>query len=271
MSIPTKRYFGYFVLLVIGALVCAKGLDTSESLSEKILPYLAALFLISMHFPVRWASEPKPIALHQWIAPTLLLIIGGLFDILLLQASGWVLAWRLWAGSNVKHAALNPTRSSLAFLFVFPWITYDFPIVGWWYRISGAWVTELTFKALGFSVMRQGTEMVVGGIPISVEAGCAGMGLLQSLLIVGTLILLMAYPRSTMFYLLLPLLPLIAWLANTIRIVTISAAGIWISVPFAEGLFHTFGGLLVILIMVLLCLPALFLIRSHFPDKSNSQ
>ena len=270
MSVPTKRFIGFLVLFLIAVMICAKGFDTSESQSEMILPYLAALFLVYMHFPVRWKNELKPIELYHWFGPALLLITGGLFDILLLQACGWVWAWHLWTAASVDSAALRPTRASIAFLFIFPWITYDFQAVGWWYRLSGAWVTSFTFEILGYPVTRQGTEMVVGGIPLSVEAGCAGMGLLQSLLVVGTILLLMAYPRSRLFYLLLPTLPLIAWLANTMRIVTISLAGVCISVSFAEGLFHTFGGLLVILIMVLLCIPLLLLIRKYFPDPSNS-
>ncbi len=270
MSTSSKRSIGLLVLLVIGVLICMKGVTPAENSGEKFLPYLSALFLLLMHLPLQWESEPKSIPQSRWILPAVLLIAGNMLDIILLQASGWVAAWSLWTDATVKSAALNPKRSAIAFLFVFPWITHDFPEVGWWYRLSGAWITEHLFLGLGVPVTRQGTEMLIGGVPMSVEAGCAGMGLLQSMLVVGTFLLLITYPRSKMFFLLLPALPVVAWMANTLRIVTISAVGLWMGAEFSQGIFHTFGGLLVIVTMVLLCLALLWLIRRQFPERPRT-
>jgi len=60
----------------------------------------------------------------------------------------------------------------------------------------------------------------------------------------------MRYPSGPAFCWILPILPGLAWLANVSRIVLITGAGLSAGVEFSQGIFHTWGGLLVIAVMI---------------------
>lgn len=242
------------VLVLLGAWIF---MQSPDELSAQVL---ALAFLLYMHHPVAWkhGALPRPPA---WLGPAALFAAGNLTDLMLPQALGWVWALGLWARAFVASSALPITRSWIAFLFVFPWITHDFPGIGWWFRLSGAAATGVIFQALGFPVAREGVRLLVGGLPVNVEAACAGMGLLQGLLVTGVVLLLVYFPKDRIFYLLLPAIPALAWISNTARITGITAVALSEGIEFSQGLFHTWGGLAVIALMIGLTLPLLSLIR----------
>lgn len=250
------------VLALLGAWIFLQSPD------DLAAPVLALAFLLYMHRPVAWKRDALP-RLTAWLGPAALFAAGNLADLMLPQALGWVWALGLWARAAVASSALPVTRSWIAFLFVFPWITHDFPGVGWWFRLSGAAVTGRIFEALGFPVAREGTRLLVGGLPVSVEAACAGMGLLQGLLVAGVILLLVYFPKGRAFYLLLPAIPALAWAANTARIAGITAVALSEGIEVSQGLFHTWGGLAVIAVMVGLTLPLLSLVRRWCGDKTT--
>lgn len=249
------------VLAALGVWICLQGEEDFFSLA------LAAAFLLFMHLPVRWKSTPLP-GLAAWMGPAALFVAGNLTGFILPQALGWTWAFLLWARSSVASSALPVSRSWIAFLFVFPWITHDFPGVGWWFRLSGAAVSGSVFHLLGFPVIREGTRLLVGGLPVNVEAACAGMGLLQGLLVAGVVLLLFYFPTGRTFYVLLPAIPLLAWVANTARIAGITAVALSEGVEFSQGIFHTWGGLAVIALMLGLTIALLTFLRARIGSSS---
>lgn len=232
---------------------------------EAWFPIVAALFLIFIHWPVRWRPRARELPAWRWVEPVLVFGAGNLLSILVLEMAGWVWAWRMWTVSRIESAALPVERSWWAWVFVFPWIPHDLSQLGWWFRLSGAAVTGEVFAGLGFPVIREGTHLLINGLPVSVDAACAGMALLQSLLVAGVILGLLMYPRGPVFFLLLPLLPLLAWLTNTARMIGITAVGLSAGVEFSQGLFHTWSGLLAIASMLALTYLALWVARQLDP------
>lgn len=224
--------------------------------AEDALPLLLALPLAAwLGRPWNWRPS-APGFLHR---PALVLaasawLLGSALNLVLLLALGWTAA--LWAWMR-PHLEL-PDRSRAFRLLVlavmaFPWISLDAQSVGWWFRLSGAWSAEMVFRGLGFSVSREGTSLLVQGLPMSVEAACSGLNVLQSLLVAGTGLAYLNFARSPLYgWNLLALLPA-AWLANTLRILVITAAALTWGPDFAMGLFHSWGGLVVLAGMFLVC------------------
>jgi exosortase/archaeosortase family protein len=120
---------------------------------------------------------------------------------------------------------------------------------------------------LGYNVDQQGTFLLIDGLPISIEEACAGLNTLQSMLIAGAMLNFIILGKTSLFWFNLPLLFVIGWVANTIRIIVITAAAIYISPKFAMGSFHTIGGWLVIVMMFVLC----WIIFSLQEPKENTQ
>ena len=73
------------------------------------------------------------------------------------------------------------------------------------------------------------------------------------MLIAGSVVCYLILGNSSRYWWNLPLLVVMSWLANTVRIICISAAAIWISPKFATGEFHMWGGWAVLLLMFCLC------------------
>ena len=135
----------------------------------------------------------------------------------------------------------------------FPWIALDLQPLGWWFRLTGAHASEILFSGLGFEVTREGTSLLVQGMPVEVSAACAGMNALQSVLIAGAFLAYVLLGKTKAYHWNLLLLLPLAWCANTARIVTITAAAMTWGRDFAMGMFHTWGGLLVLILMFMAC------------------
>jgi exosortase/archaeosortase family protein len=74
---------------------------------------------------------------------------------------------------------------------------------------------------------------------------------LQSLVVAGTLLAYSLLGTSKRYWWNVILLLPLAWLANTARIMTISLAAMTFGPEFAMGLFHSWGGLMVLVLMFL--------------------
>jgi exosortase len=157
-----------------------------------------------------------------------------------------------WLSSVIEPADHKRVRRLLVLPFVaFPWITLDLQPVGWWFRLSGAWATEHLLAGAGLHVTREGTHMLVQGMPVSVDVSCSGLKVLQSLVVAGTLLAYSLLGTSKRYWWNVILLLPLAWLANTARIMTISLAAMTFGPEFAMGLFHSWGGLMVLVLMFL--------------------
>ena len=254
--LPPIRLAFAAILVLLAVWICFQGGE------DFLAQALAAGFLLFMHCPVTWKSDPLPAA-KVWLGPAALFVAGNLTGLVIPQALGWTWAFFLWSRASVASSALPVGRSWIAFSFVFPWITHDFPAVGWWFRLTGAAASGSVFHLLGFPVAREGTRLLVGGLPVNVEAACAGMGLLQGLLVAGVVLLLLYFPTGRTFYFLLPAIPVLAWVSNTARITGITAVALSEGVEFSQGIFHTWGGLAVTALMVGLTVALLSVLRAR--------
>jgi exosortase/archaeosortase family protein len=222
---------------------------------------------------LRWAaapwhrnSSPDRAPDLRWLAAGPLCFVAGLL-------SGWIglmaLGFSIVAiGAIDREVSVSVPRWHLALLlsFAVPWAVLDLNQVGWWFRLSAAVVTEELFRAIGFGVVREGTFVAIDGIRMSVEEACSGLKQFHWLLFLGVVLAVRSRLQARPFALVLALLPAAAWLANTFRVVFITAAGLGFGTEIASGVFHTAGGLLVMGVMFL---AVRALVRSLAPTPST--
>ncbi|MFT4900752.1 MAG: exosortase/archaeosortase family protein [Lentimonas sp.] len=178
---------------------------------------------------------------------TLLLGLGVVANSIVLMAFSWA---GLASALFFRATAIPRSRLWLVCMGAFPWVLIDLHQVGWLFRLSGAWVTGVFYDLIGSTVRIEGTQLLIDGLRISVEAACGGMQLLQVLLSGGVALTLIQFPRGRGFWRLILMLPVLAWVANTVRIIVICAWGLHYGVESAEGAFHTWGAMLVVVLML---------------------
>jgi len=196
-------------------------------------------------------------------------LVGIVANLTLLLAISWT--WLLWTWVRIRFipkVSKKACKLLILPIMAFPWVTLDATQVGWYFRLSGAQTTASLYSKAGANVIQEGTRILINGIPISVEAACSGLNTLQSMLIAGSIIAFIFLEKSRLFWLALPLLVAIAWVANTFRISVLTYAALAVSPEFALGAFHTWGGWLVIVTMFLLSLGVFSLMEKISDEKS---
>jgi len=199
----------------------------------------AAALLVAMHWWRRPARNPS-----GQDAAALALALAGL-------ALGWVwpaglaLAWVLGRG---EAAGLARWRTVAVAALAVPWIAADASALGWGFRWTGAWAAGGIFDLAGLAVTRAGTSLQVEDQPLAVDAACAGLDTLQATLVAG-LWLAETLRTPGAWWRAVAMLPLLAWLANTARIVLLGAVAVTSGHEAAKGAFHEWGGLSVIVLV----------------------
>ena len=245
-----KDWLWLAVLTAFAALIWGRDRSWVGTASE-VLPILGAL-PVFLWLGTPWRFAATPVALHTptLVAAVALFVLGTLFNMTLLLALGWTLAVWSWLQLRLEPADRQRVFRLLALLVMaFPWVTLDAVEVGWWFRLSAAWVTEQFYTLLGLVVTREGTFLKVQGLPVSVEAACSGLKALQAMLIAGTMLAYIQLGRNRWYWWSLPLLILLAWVANTARVLMLTAAALTFGTEFAEGWFHAWGGWFVLMNM----------------------
>lgn len=243
----------FSILLALAAFIWGRDVSWLAS-SDAALPIFAALpLMVWLGWP--WQLKQNPQSFPSWAPPAAAaLFLGGiLLDLTLLLVLGWNLLLAGWMLARIEKSRTEISRLLVLGLLAFPWITLDIQQLGWWFRLSGAIVTAQIFDATGYAVVRDGTDLLVGGHSISVEAACSGLQTLQSMLIAGVFAATVVLRNSRFFWFNIALLIPLAWLANTLRILLLTAATLWKGRAFAQGSFHEFGGLAVVILMFALC------------------
>ena len=224
--------------------------------ADEVLPLLAApAVFLWLGQPWRGWRKPAGVVNFKLLITALVVFILGLaLDVALLLALAWTLALWSWLSGKICPARSNQLRRLLVFLLLaFPWLALDLPALGWWFRLSAAWSAEHFFQALGLAVTRDGTQIVVQNFPVAVTAACAGLNALQAMLVAGGLLAFVQLGRSRWYWPALLVLPLVAWLANTLRVVMLSTVALTFGANAARGWFHEWGGWLVLIVMFGLC------------------
>ncbi len=249
-----RREWPYLLILAILALfIWLRDLKWATS-SDDTLPILVALPLfVWMGAPWTLRENPQPFSVAKLAIAALLFLLGILFDNTLLLTIGWVTLLWTWITSRVDTSRLTDLRQLLILPFMaFPWVTLNADRVGWWFRLSGAWATAHFFDLLGYHVEREGTIIFINQLPVIVDAACSGLNTLQAMLIAGSLINYIMVGGTFLYWINLPLLVLLAWIANTARIIGISFAALLVSAEFATGVFHTWGGWAILMVMFII-------------------
>jgi len=223
---------------------------------DEVLPLLAApAVFLWLGAPWHgWRKEASTINYRWLITAAVLFVLGIALEVTLLLALGWTLALWSWLAGKIAPEKTLALRRLLIFpLLAFPWLALDLPSLGWWFRLSAAWSAEHFFQALGLAVTREGTQIVVQNFPVAVTAACAGLKVLQAMLVAGSLMAFVQLGRSRWYWLAVAVLPLVAWLANKLRVVMLSGVALTFGADAATGWFHEWGGWLVLLSMFILC------------------
>ena len=237
-------------LILLGAFIWLRGAEVVESAADT-LPLLAAFPLyLWLAAPWKWSGRPLvrlPRTLFAGLALTLAGIAG---DSTLLLSAGWIAFLNAFQRAYLEDV---PRRFLILPFLGFPWLTQNLESLGWLFRYTGAGAVQFLFTMLGMTVHREGTLLLIQNLPLSIEPACAGLNVLQSMLIVGSLLICTRIPAGWRFWLAVASLVPLAWLANTSRIFMLGCAGLMFGSDFARGWFHNWGGWLVLCLMFILC------------------
>ena len=228
------------------------------------LPLLAALPLFAwLGRPWNLTPPMKKISAIPLAASMALFLAGFLSGVALFPALGWTAL--LWGALSPRltDAGKKKTMKLLILpILAFPWLLLDGRPVGWWFRLTGAEATQWFFSVFNVHVIRQGTHLLVENLPVDVAPACSGLNTLQAMLIAGIFLAFIELGETRLYWLCLPLLAAMAWLANTLRIIAITGTALVHGPKVAEGVFHTLGGWVVLMAMFLLSL-GLFRLMAH--------
>lgn len=262
----TGRDVGMLVVLaVLAVFVWVRDL-TWWTAAGDVLPVLAGLPVFAwLGAPWRFRVVRAELPVAFLIGSTFGFVVGIVTGLTFFLAAAWTFLLFGWLRSCLDSPQPDILRRLIILpLLAFPWITLDLHWLGWTFRLTAAWTIAQLFDLLGFTVAQNGTNLLVQGLPISVEAACSGMNTLQSTLIGGSALAFIFLGRQRGYWWNLAALIVLAWLANTARILSLVVAALTFGTEFAQGLFHTWGGWLVLILMFLLCWVA-FAIQRQTP------
>ncbi len=241
----------WMVLLAVAAALIWLRNTAWISTASETLPILAALPLF-VWLGAPWRIQRTVFQLHRdWLAVGGILFAAGVAtDLTFFFAAAWTAALWSWLRQRVEPDSIPGLHRLLVLpMLAFPWITLDAAPLGWGFRLSAAWSVKLLFGALGFVVEREGTSLLVQGVPIAVAPACSGLNALQAMLIAGTALAVLELRQRRGFWWSLTMLPALAWIANTLRVVALTAVALTFGSEFAGGWFHGFAGWLVLMFM----------------------
>jgi exosortase/archaeosortase family protein len=250
--LPTSGKLAAVALIAGAGLVWLRDTGWSADIADT-LPLAAGIPLAA------WLGAPwRAIASnHESQLPTAWPLLAGLafavawiLSSITLLALAWTALAGYWMLRYYKPRGADLIGLLLILALSFPWMVMEWPQIGWWFRLSAAVATEGFFHFLQMPVSRNGTELLVLGETIRIEPACAGWNLLQLTLLTGVTIGLHDISQRRRFLWFLALMPILAWLANFLRIVILSALSLSCGVATAEGVWHGLTGLLVIAVVI---------------------
>ncbi len=259
------------ILPAAGVLIWTQNLYAVSSLDDTLPILLSLPLFVFMASPWKFRDTPPALSYSTLITATACYLIGFVADMVWLLALSWTLALWTWVSSRVDEARLPHMKKLMILPFLaFPWLTIECTAIGWYFRLSGAWATAKGFSALGFNVVHEGTRIIVMGLPVGIGEACSGINVLQSMLIAGSALTFLYLGRTKAYWPNIILLFALSWLANTMRIFILCLVALTMGREFALGIFHTFGGWLVLFLMMFLCLGVLSLQRSYLKKRAFS-
>jgi len=184
---------------------------------------------------------------------------GSLFllmpSIILVWAAGFLLCY----GAQSLRAALFPV-CFLLLMVPLPVDVLNQVTLG--LQKGSAEMSYLLFKVSGIPVFREGLRFSLPGVRIEIAEECSGirssLALLITSILAGYLFLTSWWSKGLLVLFTIP----VAIFKNSVRIVTISALGVYVNRAFLYGNLHRRGGLLFALLAVLMLVPAILLLQT---------
>jgi len=248
--VTARRSVGIGLAVFAAAFIWLRDLSWTEESVDTVSVLIGALLYGWFGRPWRWRVTPGRLPVGRFGLGLGLFLAGSLLDSTVLLALGWCLAWQAWLSSELAEDVPAAGLRLVMLLFcAFPWIALGGQQIGWWFRYSGAAATDLFFRTVGFAVERQGTFLIVQGQPLTVDPACAGLNVLQAMLLAGVALAHLQLVKPRWFWTGIAALAPLAWLANTARIITLGVAGLTFGADVARGWFHHWGGWMVLCFM----------------------
>jgi EpsI family protein len=177
---------------------------------------------------------------------SLFLVIGGL-------------VWHIW-GRKTLREVLFPYL--FAFLAI-PWPSLFVETITFPLQLNGAKGATMILGLLGVPVVRDGVNLQIAQYSFEVAAACSGMRSLAALITLGALCAYLFQGSRLKRLLLLVVVPPLALLGNTVRIVVILLIGKQWGPKTATGFYHGFSGIVVFIVVLGLLLLIARLIGLH--------
>jgi len=239
------------LLLLAAAGVWLRDLQWTDSVADTIPLALGipATFLLGMPWKIGGGLSKNEKILGGLASAVF--AIGWMASSITTLSIGWTGLAYVWMGYHFTREA-GRRRLACILLLSFPWLVLEWPQIGWWCRNSAAIIGEQIFRLLALPVERVGTSMVILGVPVEIEAACAGWNLLQLTLLTGVAFGAYEIRSSRRFLWLLLILPFVAWFANVVRIILLSAIALSFGTELASGALHGMMGLVILVLVILI-------------------
>lgn len=255
--------FGLVVLYGPTLYGLATGLWQSEEQAHAPLILAVVLWLLwSGRDAFLSAAQPRPLAGWLWLLPGLLLYaVGRSQDILIFEIGSAIPVLVGCLLALVGPAAVRRLWFPLLFLIFLiplPGFLVD-AITGPLKQYASALAAQILFAA-GYPIARAGVLLHLGPYQLLVADACSGMHSIYSLSAVGLFYLhLMGYKNRLRLGLLVLAIVPIAFLANTLRVVTLALITFHMGDAAAQGYLHGLAGISLYLfaLVLLLALDAL--------------
>ncbi len=179
------------------------------------------------------------------IAAGALLVPGWVLPNLTCLSIAWAVLCLVWVNATFAPQARRGRLFWIA-LLSFPWLVIEWDHIGWAFRLSSAAVAEVLLNLITLPTTREGTSLNVVGVPVEIEAACAGWNLLQLTLLTGVTFGVHEISSRRRFTYLMLMLPAVVWAANFIRILILTGIALSFDTEVARGPLHGITGLVVL-------------------------
>ncbi len=194
----------------------------------------------------RLAAGPQPLGLLFMAGGILILLVGQLGHEFFLRRFSllpvlWGLIMLAWGWPVARQVAF--AFAYMVLMIPWPYVLYDslaFPL-----RLLAASLAGWGIRLFGVPVLVEGNMLHLPTFSMDVVDACSGIRSLVSLLAVGALLAYLYLPRRWLKVVLVLLVPLVAVLTNSARVMITGLLGLRFGEAVTEGAGHDFVGWLV--------------------------
>jgi len=219
-----------------------------------LVPVMALAMVVSRrNVLARADKQPSGAGLWLTAAGAILLLAALLMDFNLLGGVALMLTLAGLVCGVWGRAVLKIVAFPIGFLLLMLPLNYPLEIfIGFPLRLLSVKLTALLLRCTGLDVTVQGTLIATTHFQVAIESPCSGLKTLSALLMTGLVLAFFLHPRWRDRFVILLLIPPVAVVANAFRNTIITLLGHNYGCDVAMGFLHTFSGLAVFLLAVVL-------------------